>query len=443
MKVVNILPGSGGTFYCENCMRDSALARELRRHGHDVILVPMYLPMYTDDPDIAGDSPVFFGGINVYLQQKIPLFRRTPRWLDRLFDSRWMLGLAAKREGTTAPAGMGAMTLSMIRGRDGRQVKEVERLVTWLKEQEQPEIVHIATTMLIGLARPIREALGVPVICSALDEDVWLDPLDPPYNQTCWEAIAALTGEVDLFIAPSEYYARFIRERLGLACERVRTVPIGIDLDGFEAVDLSFDPPVIGFLSKMSASLGLDRLVEAFMRLKSRPGMERARLRAMGGITGSDRQFIQKLESELAEHGMQEDVEFLTEVDRESRLAFLRSLTLLSVPVPKGEAFGTFVVEAWGMGVPVVQPRVAGFTELLEGAGGGVAYEDRGAESLADALEQVLRDPAAAAEMGARGRQAVVDRYNIGRMAEEMGEIYGSLIGKRKESLSTKPATWE
>ena len=101
MKIVHIVPGAGGTFYCPNCMRDCALVRELRRQGHDVLMVPMYLPVLIDSNGITGDVPVFFGGINVFLQQKLSLFRKTPRWVDRIFDSPWMLRQAAAREGTT------------------------------------------------------------------------------------------------------------------------------------------------------------------------------------------------------------------------------------------------------------------------------------------------------------------------------------------------------
>ena len=103
MKIVQIVPGSGGTFYCENCLRDSSLAKAFRALGHDAVLVPMYLPVFTDEPEIGRDTPVFFGGINVYLQQKFSLFRKTPRWLDRLFDSRWLLNLAAKRADVRVP----------------------------------------------------------------------------------------------------------------------------------------------------------------------------------------------------------------------------------------------------------------------------------------------------------------------------------------------------
>src|SRR5210317_621520 len=104
-------------------MRDATLAKAMRKQGQDVVLVPMYLPLYTDDPDITRGVPVFFGGINVYLQQKFPLFRKTPRWLDSILDSRFMLWLASRQEGSTSAQGMGNMTLSMLKGEDGNQAK--------------------------------------------------------------------------------------------------------------------------------------------------------------------------------------------------------------------------------------------------------------------------------------------------------------------------------
>ena len=62
-------------------MRDNALARELQRQGHDAIMLPMYLPLTLDETAASPDTPVFYGGINVYLQQKSGWFARLPRWI--------------------------------------------------------------------------------------------------------------------------------------------------------------------------------------------------------------------------------------------------------------------------------------------------------------------------------------------------------------------------
>ena len=62
--------------YCGSCLRDNALAAELIRQGHDVTLLPFYTPTLTDEENVSRQEQVFFGGISVYLEQHMPLFRR-------------------------------------------------------------------------------------------------------------------------------------------------------------------------------------------------------------------------------------------------------------------------------------------------------------------------------------------------------------------------------
>ena len=49
MKIVNIVPGFGGTFYCGNCLRDSVFARTLKKVGHDVVVLRIYLPLNAEN----------------------------------------------------------------------------------------------------------------------------------------------------------------------------------------------------------------------------------------------------------------------------------------------------------------------------------------------------------------------------------------------------------
>src|SRR5437762_1513939 len=81
MKIVYITAGAAG-MYCGSCMHDNTLVAALHQLGHDAILLPTYTPLRTDEEDIS-QQRVFFGGINVYLQQKSGLFRHTPWFLDR------------------------------------------------------------------------------------------------------------------------------------------------------------------------------------------------------------------------------------------------------------------------------------------------------------------------------------------------------------------------
>lgn len=430
MKIVQIVAGSGGTFYCENCLRDSVLAKALHKRGHEAILVPLYLPMFADDPTMASNSPVFFGGINTYLQQKLPVFRKTPRWLDRLFDSRWLLKMAAKQAGTVSAGGMGDMTLSMIRGEAGNQAKELERLVAWLRDSERPDVIHITNVMLIGAARRLKEELKVPIVCVLQDEDTWLDALDGKYSDLCWDAIRERVADVDLFVSVSRDYARSMQKRLAVPGDKIRTVYVGLDLSEFSRATLTLDPPVIGYLSKMTPSLGLGDLVDAFIALKKREGLSGLKLKAIGGVVGPDKRFVQDLVSRLAAEGMDGDAEFIAGLDKDEHARFLQSLSVMSVPMHSGGAFGTFMVEAWACGVPVVQPDIGAFSELVELSGGGLIYDAGSKTALEEALATVLTDKNTAQQLGRAGRTAAETHFSIGAMTDNMLEVYSAVLNR-------------
>ena len=430
MKVTYIVPGSGDTFYCENCLRDMVLIKALKKLGHDITVVPMYLPFFLDSPEVGGESPVFFGGVNAYLQQKFRLFRNTPRWIDRLFDAPWLLKRIAKKAGSTSADGLGEMTLSMLNGEHGRQAKELNRLIEWLKTEEKPDAVHISNALLAGIAGRIRSELSVPIVCTLQDEDGWLDSMDPPYGQLCWDAIASQSSDIDAFIAVSDYYADAFAKRAGLPREKVHTVHIGINIENYTQSDRSQDPAVIGFLSRMSHALGLDTLVDAFMILKREEAFKAIRLRLAGGVVGEDHRLIAGQKKRLAAAGFLDDVDFIVAFDIESRISMLRSLTVLSVPVRAPAAFGTYVIEALASGVPVVLPESGAFPELVRETQGGVLYQPNTAEALADAWRRLLNDKDELMRLGQNGRNAIRENFNSEKMATGIADIYSSIAGR-------------
>ena len=428
MKIAQLTPGSGDNFYCENCLRDAALVRALRGIGHDAVMVPIYLPQFGENAQLVNGAPLFFGGINAYLQQKSALFRRTPRWLDRLFDSPGLLRFVARRAKTTRARDLGAMTVSMLRGEHGNQAKELHRLVGWLAEHIAPDVVVLSDGLLAGMARRIRQELGVPVVCLLQDEDGWLDAMPVEFRELAWATLRELVADVDAFVAVSDYYRTRLGERLAIPSGRCRVIPIGIDLAGYAPATAPPRPPTIGFLSRMSRCKGLDLLVEAFVRLKQRESLGELRLRVAGGQTADDTEFLGEVRDRLLACGLAGEAEFLPALGSTDRQAFLRTLTVLSVPSRQPEAFGSYILEAFAAGVPVVQPRLGAATEIIEPCGGGVLYEPNDPVRLADAIEPLLRDPAAAAAMGRRGRQAVEQRYTIRQMAADVAEVLESVV---------------
>jgi glycosyltransferase involved in cell wall biosynthesis len=431
MRIVQITPGSGDNFYCENCLRDIALVKTLRKLGHDVLMVPLYLPLQAAEAERLVDSPLFFGGINVYLQQKFALFRRTPRWIDRLFDSRRLLGWAARKAGMTNTRELGAATISMLQGEDGRQVKELDRFVDWLyAESQKPDIVCLSNILLVGLARRIRQRLHVPVVCLLQDEDGFLDGLAAPYAQQAWGIVRERARDIDGFLAVSKYFAVTMRGKLAVQEDRVHVAYMGINMDEYTPADARPTVPTIGYLSRMCPDRGLETLVDAFLLLKKDNRLQSTKLRLCGGRSAGDEPFLERLAARLTTAGVRDDVEFLPAFDQSSRREFLSHLTVLSVPERQPVAYGLYVLEALAMGVPVVEPAIGSFPETLALTGGGVLYEPNTAEKLAETLAPLLLDPQAARQLGAEGRAGMLQAFNIERTAAQMIRIYEQVVRK-------------
>ena len=378
MNIVQLTPGAG-SMYCGNCFRDNALVSALRKLGHEAVMVPLYLPLTLDEADQSAETPIFFSGINVYLQQKSELFRQAPSWLRNLFASRPLLQWAAGKAAKTRAEDLGDLTLSMLRGEQGNQARDLDELIKWLSAaQAPPDIICLSNALLVGFARRIKAELGVPIVCTLQGEDTFLDSLPASHRADCWRTLAERAGDIAGFIAPSEHFAKLMSERLGLPSSRVHVVYNGIDLQGYSELSASkpghSSAPILGYFARMCREKGLDQLVEAFIALRSRGRIKDLRLRLhIGGSCGpADEPFIGSLRDRLEKQNLLADVEFHPNLDRGAKLDFLRRLSIFSVPALYGEAFGLYIIEAMAAGVPVVQPRTAAFPELVSATGGGM-----------------------------------------------------------------------
>ena len=441
MNIIQLTPGAGA-MYCGGCLRDNALVAALRKLGHEALMVPLYLPLTLDEEDQSAGTPVFFGGINVYLQQKAALFRGAPGWLHDLFASRRLLTWAAGKAAKTRPADLGELTLSMLRGEVGNQAREIEELIGWLKTQPRTDVVSLSNALLIGMVRRLKAELHVPVACALQGEDFFLDGLPESHRAACWRALAERAAEVDLFVAPSRYFGDLMRERLGLAADRVRVVYNGINLEGYAVEGQKPDGrrqmadgkengvPTLGFFARMCPEKGLDTLVEAYVLLRQRGRVGQLKLHVGGSCGPADGAFVNSLRERLQASGLLGEVEFHPNLDRASKLEFLRSLSVFSAPARYGEAFGLYVIEALAAGVPVVQPRTAAFPELIEATGGGVLCGAGDAMALAEAVEELLLNPTRARALGEAGRRAVFQRFSAEAMAQATLRVYAELAGK-------------
>jgi glycosyltransferase involved in cell wall biosynthesis len=426
MRLLYLTAGAA-EMYCGSCLRDNALAAGLLDRGHDVVLTPVYTPTTTDEKNVSG-SKVLFGGISVYLEQHVPFFRYTPAVLDRLWDSTAALKLASKRQIKVDPRVLGEMTVSMLKGATGFQRKEIEKMIRWLRTEPRFDAVTLPFTLLISLAKPIKDALGVPIACTLQGEDLFLDNLQEPWKSESLDLIRRQLGDVELYIAVSEYYRTFMAQYLGLSIDRIRTVPLGIRFDGHAPQPARRSPPfTIGFFARIAPEKGLHVLADAYRRLRAMPGVPDTRLVAGGYLLDEHRPYLAEIERKLAEWGLSSQFRYAGAPDRAGKIALIQTFDVLSVPSVYHEPKGLFLLEAMANGVPVVQPAHGAFPEIINRAGGGVTVPPDDVDALARALFDLLVDRDKAARLGQSGADGVRRHYGIDQMVAAAERAYEDL----------------
>jgi glycosyltransferase involved in cell wall biosynthesis len=444
VRILQITAGAGG-MYCGSCVRDNALAAATMAAGHDVTLLPLYTPTLTDEKNVS-DERVFFGGVSVYLQQHVPLFRHTPAIVDRLLDAPPLLRAVSSRAVSTDPRKLGGLTTSMLRGEVGHQKKEIAKLVAWLQAQPKFDLVVLPNTMLIGLARPLRR-LGLPVACTMQGEDLVLQGLPDADRARSKSLITAQADDVDLFLSVSDYYSGFMADYLGLPRERMRTVPIGIALDDYVPREPTRTPPFkVGYFARLCPEKGFSMLVEAFHHFRHLDDRPEATIEAAGFLPPNEASFLAEQKRILRRRGHK--MHWHGTLDRAGKLAFLRSIDVLCVPSLYAEPKGLYVLEAMASGVPVVQPRVGAFTELVDRTGGGLLVDADGPASIARGLSALYRDPERTAELGRAAAAGVRREYSAARMAaraldayQETIEVYADRTARAAAAPPAPPAT--
>jgi glycosyltransferase involved in cell wall biosynthesis len=437
LKILQITAGAAG-MYCGSCTRDNALARELLARGHDVTLLPVYTPTRPDEPNVSRDR-VLFGGISVYLQQHMSFFRRTPRFLDRLWDSPAVIGAFARRAISTDARMLGDMTISMLQGERGVLRKEFDKLVDWIGQEALPEIINLPNSLLIALAAPLRRTFGRPVCCTLQGEELFLDTLVPPYRDQALALIKNETAGIDRFIAVSDYCARYMSSYLGIPSSRIAVVPLGISMDGYEPRDLAVtrEPFTVGYFARVAPEKGLQELAEAYIRLRRQTRGTPMRLEVAGYLAPANRPYLEGVRQTLDRANLGTEFHYRGELDRAGKLAFLRRLDVLSVPATYDEPKGMFLLEAMASGVPVVQPRRGAFVEMVERTGGGLLVAPDEPDALAEGLHTMWSAPDRRSATAARAVQGVNEHYTVSRSADRLMEAYASVLnGGRSAGLS-------
>jgi glycosyltransferase involved in cell wall biosynthesis len=245
---------------------------------------------------------------------------------------------------------------------------------------------------------------------------VWAnDPRSPLYRLPPYRRALTRARSADLFLCFIEAARQHCVE-LGIDAERCAVVLPGVDTALFHPPEAPVAEPVALFASPLATNKGIDRVLEAHRLVRRR--LPEARLEVLGRGTLEG---LVRAEAERAGSG----VRYLGAGDR-GRVAeaFRGAAVFVTAPRPTpvwNEQFGLAYVEAMASGLPVVTTVCGSNHEAVREPNLRVPDD---AEALAEALLEFLGDPARRARVGAANRAMVLERHELGRQCERLGEVF-------------------
>lgn len=382
MKIAIITAGGAGMF-CGSCMQDNTLARALRMAGADAVLLPAYTPIRVDEDNVSS-SRIFLGGINVYLDSKLPGWSRLPRfarkWLDRPGLVKWL----SKLSSSTDASALGPLTIDLLKGSLGPQRAEIEELIRYLCDELQPDIILFSNALMSGIVPELRRRFSGRICCLLQGDDIFLDGLKEPWKTQALRLLADNAAHFDALLTHSDYYARFMQQYLGLSAEQFRQIPLTIDDRPSVTVQQSRSLTTVGYFARICPEKGAFWFLDAAERVLA----QRADLRTV--IAGylpeqHRRRFETRIAILTASFGTR--IRWLGSPDgREEKFRLLASFDWLCVPTEYHEPKGLYVLEAALAGVPSLLPSHGAFPERISALGTGTLYDPAEPHALDEAL---------------------------------------------------------
>lgn len=412
MKIAIITAGGAGMF-CGSCMQDNTLARSLRLAGADALLIPTYTPIRVDEENVSSER-VFLGGINVYLDSKLPGWRFLPRamrsWLDRPAVVRFL----SKRSSSTNAADLGSLTVDLLNGTHGPQRAEIGELIRFLCDDLRPDVILFSNALLSGVVPVLRAQFSGRLWCMLQGDDIFLSALREPWRSKSLKLVSDNARHFDGFLTHSQYYAEFMQSYLSLPSAKFQTIPLCIEpppevpaSGGFQSPDVAAAGPsgdsrpplaekqtpptlsasdriTVGYFARICPEKGAWNFLKAAEAvLPRRPDLQML----IGGYLPElhRAEFERRSASLLQTYGDRFQV-CGSPNSREEKFSLLRRFNWLCVPTDYHEPKGLYVLEAALAGVPSILPNHGAFPERIHDLGAGQLYDP----STPDALTQTL-----------------------------------------------------
>ncbi len=236
-----------------------------------------------------------------------------------------------------------------------------------------------------------------------------------------------LIRQMDAIIATSSISASYLKRDSTVVMHGVDTEVYAPPADRATAFAESGLPGryAIGCFGRVRAQKGSDVFVEAMLRLLPRYPDFTAVM--VGAITPDQMMFASDLKKRIEAAGLASRIVITGELPIEDVQRWYRRLTIYAF-TSRNEGFGLTLIEAMAVGAALVASRAGAAELVVEDGVTGVLTPPGDADALVAALEPLMRDPASAVAMGARGRARVVDKFSLEAEAGRIAEVYRSLL---------------
>ncbi len=165
-------------------------------------------------------------------------------------------------------------------------------------------------------------------------------------------------------------------------------------------------------------------LADAYIRFRRQAPHGAARLEVAGYLAPAHQRYLADVQTMLQRAFVGDEFTYRGELDRDGKLAFLRSLDVLSRAGHLRRAEGDVPARGDGRGVPVVQPRRGAFVEIVERTGAVCWCRRMIPQHLADAFIDLCRTPRSARCLASAPSTGVRAHYTVAHSADRLLDVY-------------------
>ncbi len=238
-----------------------------------------------------------------------------------------------------------------------------------------------------------------------------------------------LIRRMDAIIATSETSKSFLKRDAAVIMHGVDTDTYAPPDDRAAAFAEAGLPGryAIGCFGRVRAQKGSDVFVDAMCRLLPRYPDFTAVM--VGAVTPEQTAFAEDLRKRIDAAGLRSRILITGELAIEEVPRWYQRLTIYAF-TSRNEGFGLTLIEAMSVGAALVASRAGAAEQVVEDGLTGVLTPPGDVDALVQSLEPLMRDPAAAAAMGERGRARVLEKFSLDAEAAAIAKVYRNVAGQ-------------